>query len=124
MSCGFANRGSCRPNRVDSAAPGAPEDDAGGDEGPCDSWLSPAGELPNAAALRASWRNYVRNGPLGDLVGALHQLDCQPKVVALGFSSESERAARAAGTDAFVSKGEPPKSLLTAIHRVYLEGLE
>jgi DNA-binding NarL/FixJ family response regulator len=64
----------------------------------------------------------VHNGPMGDLVLALRELDCQPKVVALGFSSESERAARAAGTDAFVSKGDPPKSLLTAIHGVYLEG--
>ena len=62
------------------------------------------------------------NGPLEDLVESLRRLDCQPKVVVLGFSSESERAARAAGADAFVSKGDPPKSLLTALYAVHLEG--
>ena len=62
------------------------------------------------------------NGPQEDLVASLRQLECQPKVVVLGFSSESERAARAAGADAFVSKGDPPKSLLTAIYTVHLEG--
>jgi DNA-binding NarL/FixJ family response regulator len=64
----------------------------------------------------------LHNGSLEDLVGALRQLACQPKVVALGFSSESERAAQAAGADAFVSKGDPPRYLLTAIYGVYLEG--
>jgi DNA-binding NarL/FixJ family response regulator len=64
----------------------------------------------------------LHNGSLEDLVGALRQLACQPKVVALGFSSESERAAQAAGADAFVSKGDPPRHLLTAIYGVYLEG--
>ena len=62
------------------------------------------------------------NGPQEDLVASLRQLECQPKVVVLGFSSEAEPVAQAAGADAFVSKGDPPKSLLTAIHGVYLEG--
>ena len=66
----------------------------------------------------------LHNGPLEDLVGAMRQLGCQPKVVVLGFSSESERAARAAGVDAFVSKGDPPRSLLTALYAVQLEGYQ
>ena len=61
------------------------------------------------------------NGPQEDLVASLRQLECQPKVVVLGFSSEKGRAARAAGADAFVSKGDPPKSLLTSLYAVQLE---
>ena len=63
----------------------------------------------------------LANGPREDLVESLRQLNCQPKVVVLGFSSESERAARAAGADAFVSKGDPPKALLTSLYAVQLE---
>jgi DNA-binding NarL/FixJ family response regulator len=61
-------------------------------------------------------------GPREDLVVSLRQLDCQPKVVVLGLAAESERSAAAGGADAFVSKGDPPKSLLTSIYAVQLEG--
>jgi DNA-binding NarL/FixJ family response regulator len=60
----------------------------------------------------------ARDGRLEDVVGALQRLACQPRVVVLGFSSDSEQAARAAGADAFASKGDPPKSLLTALYAV------
>ena len=63
----------------------------------------------------------LANGPREDLVESLRQLNCQPKVVVLGFSLESERAAQAAGADAFVSKGDPPKALLTSLYAVQLE---
>ena len=96
--------------------------------------LDLAGEAANAeqVLVRAKATNPdivlldwdLQNGPLENLVSRLHQLTCQPKVVALGFSSESEQAARAAGTDAFVSKGDPPRYLLTAIYGVYPEGQE
>jgi DNA-binding NarL/FixJ family response regulator len=60
-------------------------------------------------------------GPREDLMASLCQLDCQPKVVVLGFPSESKEADRADGADAFVSKGDPPKSLLTSLYALQLE---
>jgi len=50
-----------------------------------------------------------------DLFETLHGLDRQPGVIVLGTHPESSRAALAAGADAFVSKSDPPKRLLTAI---------
>ena len=61
------------------------------------------------------------NAPQEDLVASLRQLECKPKIVVLGFSAESERAARAGSADAFVSKGDPPKSLLTSLYAIQLE---
>ena len=62
------------------------------------------------------------NGLFEDLVSALHQLDCQPKVILLGSSLAAEQAAHVSGVDAFVSRYDPPRSLLAAIHTVHLEG--
>jgi DNA-binding NarL/FixJ family response regulator len=53
-----------------------------------------------------------------DLFDAVRGLDHQPKVIVLGVQSETGQAALAAGADAFVSKGDPPKRLLTAIRAV------
>jgi DNA-binding NarL/FixJ family response regulator len=46
----------------------------------------------------------------------LRGLDRRPRVIVLGAHPESGQAALAAGADAFVSKGDPPKRLLTAVH--------
>jgi DNA-binding NarL/FixJ family response regulator len=61
------------------------------------------------------------NGPREDLIASLRQLDCQPKVVVLGSFEEQERNGQAGGADAFVSKSDPPKSLLTSLYTVHLE---
>jgi DNA-binding NarL/FixJ family response regulator len=57
-----------------------------------------------------------------DLFETLHGLDRQPGVIVLGTHPESARAALAAGADAFVSKIDPPKRLLTAIRALWAEG--
>jgi DNA-binding NarL/FixJ family response regulator len=59
--------------------------------------------------------------PAGDLVEALRQIESQPSVIVLDVQPESARAALAAGADAFVSKGDPPQSLLAAIHSAGLQ---
>lgn len=46
---------------------------------------------------------------------SLHALDSHPKVIALSGRPGARRAALDAGADAFVSKGDPPERLLTAI---------
>ena len=61
------------------------------------------------------------NGPRDDLIASLRQLDCQPKIVILGFATESERSAGAGAADAFVSKRDPSRALLTALYAVQLE---
>jgi len=63
----------------------------------------------------------LSNGPREDLIASLRQLDCQPRVVVLGSFSERERYGQAGGADAFVSKSDPPKSLLTSLYAVHLE---
>ena len=64
------------------------------------------------------------NGPQEDLVARLRQARCKAKVVVLGFAPDLKQAAQAAGSDAFVSKGDPPKAMLTTLYRVHLEGRE
>jgi DNA-binding NarL/FixJ family response regulator len=49
-------------------------------------------------------------------------LDHQAKLLVLGAQPESGPAALAAGADAFVSKGDPPKRLLTALRALMVEG--
>ena len=53
-----------------------------------------------------------------DLFDAFRGLDHHPKVIVLGVQSETGKAALAAGADAYVSKGDPPRRLLTAIRAV------
>jgi DNA-binding NarL/FixJ family response regulator len=56
------------------------------------------------------------------LFDAFGELDRQPMVVVLGVKPESMQSALAVGADAFVSKGDPPKRLLTAIRALPVEG--
>jgi DNA-binding NarL/FixJ family response regulator len=51
-----------------------------------------------------------------DLLDALRARCVQVKVVALSGRPEARQEALAAGIDAFVSKGDPPEYLLTAVH--------
>ena len=51
---------------------------------------------------------------IASLFDALGELDRQPRVIVLGVKSESMQAALAAGADSYVSKGDPPKRLLSA----------
>ena len=51
----------------------------------------------------------------GEMLPALHALDSVPVVVALSGRPEARRVALAAGADVFVSKGDPPEQLQTAI---------
>jgi len=63
----------------------------------------------------------LSSGPREDLIASLRQLDCQPRVVVLGSFRERERYGQVGGADAFVSKSDPPKSLLTSLYAVHLE---
>ena len=55
---------------------------------------------------------------LGEAIPTLRGLDYSPAVIVLNDRPESEEAALAAGADAFVYKGDPPKNLLIAIERI------
>jgi DNA-binding NarL/FixJ family response regulator len=56
------------------------------------------------------------------LFDSFGELGRQPRVIVLGVKPELMQSALAAGADAFVSKGDPPKRLLTAIQALPLEG--
>ena len=60
--------------------------------------------------------------PTASLFDAFGELDRQPRVIVLGVKPESRQSALAAGADAFVSKGDPPRRLLTAIQALPVEG--
>ena len=60
-------------------------------------------------------------GSTADLVFAMHDLQCHPRVIVLSVHQEAAQAALDSGADAFVYKGDGPKRLLTAIHSVLLE---
>jgi DNA-binding NarL/FixJ family response regulator len=60
-------------------------------------------------------------GSTADLFRAFCGLDPHPKVIVLCAQPESAQAALAAGADALVSKCDPPKRLLTAIHALSVE---
>ena len=62
----------------------------------------------------------VSSRPLADLISALHLLESQPGLILINAPAESKQAALAAGADACVVKGAPPKSLLLAIEAVRL----
>jgi DNA-binding NarL/FixJ family response regulator len=54
---------------------------------------------------------------LADLIDQIHSLDQPPKVIVMSSDSEHARIALNAGADAFVSKGNQPKWLLSALQR-------
>jgi DNA-binding NarL/FixJ family response regulator len=55
-----------------------------------------------------------------NVIVPLQQLDSCPMVIVLGSRSESRKAVLDAGAVAFISKSDPPKSLLTAIEGIRL----
>jgi DNA-binding NarL/FixJ family response regulator len=55
---------------------------------------------------------------MADLIAALQQFDPPPMVMVLGDRSESRDSYLEVGAVAFVSKSDPPKSLLTAIEGI------
>jgi DNA-binding NarL/FixJ family response regulator len=52
---------------------------------------------------------------LGDLVNTLRGMCPEAMVIALSGRVDARKAAQEAGADAFVSKGDPPERLLSAI---------
>jgi DNA-binding NarL/FixJ family response regulator len=58
--------------------------------------------------------------PIADLLTALRGLDFQVKVIVLSSQPEIQEAALAAGVEAFVSKGDPPESLITTLRTIQL----
>ena len=60
--------------------------------------------------------------PVSELISVLQMSGASPQVLVLSSQSGRQReAALTAGADAFVSKGEPPKRLLTALRILDLE---
>ena len=55
------------------------------------------------------------NRPLEDFISALHLLESRPGIIFTNVTPGSEQTALSAGADAFVVKGDPPKSLSIAI---------
>jgi DNA-binding NarL/FixJ family response regulator len=60
----------------------------------------------------------LRHTPHNGLMSALRSLFPDVKVVALSARPEARRAALEAGADAFVSKVDGPKALLTTLHDI------
>ena len=60
--------------------------------------------------------------PVAELLSVLEESGVSPQVLVLGTQSGQQReAVLAEGADAFVSKGDPPKRLLTALRILDLE---
>jgi DNA-binding NarL/FixJ family response regulator len=58
---------------------------------------------------------------LSELVSNLRDHEISPAVIVLNGQPETEAAALAAGANAFVYKGDPPKQLLIAIESIRVE---
>jgi two-component system phosphate regulon response regulator PhoB len=56
--------------------------------------------------------------PLAEVLAQIQSADCTPKVIVLSKDAEVREVALAAGADAFVIKGDPPKQLLVAFDQV------
>ena len=57
-----------------------------------------------------------------DIIIPIQQIASAPKVMVLGYRIETKQAVLDAGAVAFISKNDPPKTLLTAIEEVRLRG--
>ena len=57
---------------------------------------------------------------LSSLIQSLQMFDPRPALILLTGQPELKQRSQPAGVDAFVSKGDPPKSLVTAIEVVRL----
>lgn len=55
--------------------------------------------------------------PIGKLIGIVHQICCNTRVLVLNSRSETREPALAAGANAFVCMGDAPDELLSAIER-------
>ena len=58
--------------------------------------------------------------PRADIIAALYALDSRPKVIVLSTKLDVAEAALKAGADLFVSKGDPPAKLLSALRETQL----
>ena len=56
--------------------------------------------------------------PLAEVLAQVQSVEPIPKIIVLSKDGEARGAALAAGADAFVIKGDPPKQLLVAIDQV------
>lgn len=56
--------------------------------------------------------------PLAEVLAQVKSADYIPKIIVLSKDAEARGAAVAAGADAFVIKGDPPKQLLVAFRQV------
>jgi DNA-binding NarL/FixJ family response regulator len=54
------------------------------------------------------------------LVGDLHRLECQPKIIVLSIDPQTKAATLAAGADGFISKNVPPDELLPLLRSMRL----
>lgn len=85
------------------------------------------GTASNAASLRALLRASrpdlvvldwdLPGHPPADLVAEAKGLASRPQVIVLGPDVNAEPAALAAGSDAFILKGDPPRHLVTAVRQ-------
>ena len=57
---------------------------------------------------------------LPDLIQSLQTIDPRPALIILSGQSALKQTTLSAGADAFVSKGDPPRSLLTATETIRL----
>ena len=56
--------------------------------------------------------------PLAEVLAQVQSADCTPKIIALSKDGEDREVAVAAGADAFVIKGDPPRQLLAALRQI------
>ena len=59
---------------------------------------------------------------LSSLIQSLQTFDPRPALILLTGQPALKQPSQPAGVDAYVSKGDPPKSLLTAIEAIRLRG--
>jgi DNA-binding NarL/FixJ family response regulator len=55
--------------------------------------------------------------PIEDVLAKAHAADCRPYVIVLGKDEASQRVALSAGADAFVLRGDSPRTLLDAVQQ-------
>ena len=86
--------------------------------------IGTVGEAPSLRALlRTSRPDLVLldwdlpGHPPASLLAETKSLDCHPQVIVLGRELELKPVVLAAGADAFVLKGDPPRQLLAAVRR-------
>ena len=89
--------------------------------------LEVVGTVSDAASLRALLQTSrtdlvlldwdLLGHPLADLVAEARSLASRPQVIVLGGDFTAKPAALAAGADAFVLKGDPPRYLLAAVQQ-------